>query len=255
MKAWPMLLWAAWLPLAAHAVLQDEIQVYTDDINAPGVNGLELHVNTTPNGVTQPSYPGELTSDHGWRVTPEFSHGLSKTTEVGLYLPMTYANDGKFYLAGAKLRFKWLPVQADDSGGFFAGMNFELSQLQRRFSDSARTMEVRNILGWKNSDWLLAVNPIFDLDLSPGFSHSPDFLLSTKIDRRVTDKVWLGWESYDDRGRYVDPLPTDQQNRVNFLVLDYYGEPFDFNFGIGKGATPVSDRWTVKGIIEVPYKF
>jgi hypothetical protein len=32
----------------AHGALSDEIQVYTDDVNAPGERGSELHVNTTP---------------------------------------------------------------------------------------------------------------------------------------------------------------------------------------------------------------
>ena len=38
----------------AHAALIDEIQVYTDDINAPGQFGLELHLNTTPKGRSTP---------------------------------------------------------------------------------------------------------------------------------------------------------------------------------------------------------
>jgi hypothetical protein len=39
---------AALLPSAARAALSDEIQVDTDDINAPHEFGLELHVNATP---------------------------------------------------------------------------------------------------------------------------------------------------------------------------------------------------------------
>jgi len=43
---------------ALHAVMIDEIQVYTDDINAPGKFGLELHVNTTLKGRSTPDYSG-----------------------------------------------------------------------------------------------------------------------------------------------------------------------------------------------------
>jgi len=43
---------------AARASLQDEIQVYLDDIDRPGDVGLELHVNTTPSGRSTPDYPG-----------------------------------------------------------------------------------------------------------------------------------------------------------------------------------------------------
>jgi len=56
----------------AHASLQDEIQVYTDDINTPGEWGVELHVNTTPKGISQPTYSGEIMNHHGVRLTPEF---------------------------------------------------------------------------------------------------------------------------------------------------------------------------------------
>ena len=240
------------IPLLSHAGgMQDEIQVYTDDINAPGVNGLELHVNTTPSGITQPAYPGALTNPHGVRITPELSRGWTPTTELGLYLPTEYI-DGQYQLAGMKVRLKWLPIQADAHGGYFAGMNFEVGQLKHQFSDSARTGEIRNILGWKNRDWLVAVNPIFDLNLSPGVSQKPTFLLATKLNRRISDSVSIGWERYNDRGPYNAALPPSQQNTVNYAVIDYVGDPFDFNLGIGKGASASADRWTLKAIIEVP---
>ena len=79
-----------------HAALPDEIQVYTDDINAPGEKGLELHVNTTPKGITTPGYAGETMNHHGLRVTPELSLGITKTTEVGLYLPRTRTSEGPY---------------------------------------------------------------------------------------------------------------------------------------------------------------
>jgi hypothetical protein len=237
------------------ASLLDEIQVYTDDINAAGETGLELHINTTPKGIDAPSYPGELTNNHGFRLTPEFSLGLSPTTELGLYLPTTRANDGNWYLAGAKVRFKWLPIQASEHSGWFAGVNFELGQLKQVFSQSTRAVEVRNIIGWKDEKWLLAVNPILGWDVSPGYvHHSPDLTMAYKISRKVTDQQALGVEYYNGRGRMNDPLAPSLQNNQVFLVLDHEGKPFNFNFGIGKGQTQVSDSWTIKGIIEVPFQ-
>jgi hypothetical protein len=38
----------------ASSAQQDEIQVYTDDINKRGEFGLEWHLNTTPQGRTAP---------------------------------------------------------------------------------------------------------------------------------------------------------------------------------------------------------
>jgi hypothetical protein len=89
--------------------ITDEIQVYTDEINAPREWGLEVHVNTTPSGATQPAYPGAVAPDHGWRITPELSYGLSPDFELGLYLPTTTdAQNDAYYFGGVKLRLKWI---------------------------------------------------------------------------------------------------------------------------------------------------
>ena len=122
----------------ALAALQDEIQVYTDEINEPGKYGLEWHINSTPSGISVPGYPGEITSHHGLRITPEFSRGLTKTLEVGLYVPTAFSPRGSFYAPGLKARLKWLPLQSQDTGGFFAGVNVELSQISQRFNPSSR---------------------------------------------------------------------------------------------------------------------
>jgi hypothetical protein len=40
--------------------------------------------------------------------------------------------------------------------------------------------------------------------------------------------------------------PQSEQSHTLFLVVDTHR----FNFGIGRGLTGASDRWTVKGIIS-----
>jgi hypothetical protein len=237
---------------SARAALQDEIQVYTDEINDPGEYGLEWHVNSTPSGGATPSYPGEVTSHHGLRITPEFSRGLTRTLEVGLYVPAAWAAGGAFYTPGLKARLKWLPIQSQDTGGFFAGVNLELSQVSQRFAKSPRGGEIRNILGWRNDDWLLVVNPIFGLELSNGASRTPGLEWATKINRKVAPGVSLGWERYNDRGPYNHALPVAEQTRVNYVVADVEGKDWDFNFGIGRGNTAASDKWTVKAIVGFP---
>jgi hypothetical protein len=163
-------------------------------------------------------------------------------------------SDGKLYAAGGKVRLKWLPLQAAESGGFFGGINVELSQVKPQFSQSAKSVEMRNILGWKNGQWLVAVNPIFGWDVSPGYTHhSPEFTLATKVSRSVTDSVALGFEYYNGRGRINDTLASSLQDKTVFLVMDYEGKPFNFNFGLGKGITSASDTWTIKGIVDVPF--
>lgn len=233
----------------AQAMMQDEIQVYTDDINEPGEYGLEVHLNTTPQGIRAPGYAGEVTNHHGLRLTPEFSYGLTKTTDIGLYVPTVYASDGNFYAAGLKFRFKWLPLQTDETGGFFAGINLELGQVQKKFSESPRGGEIRNIIGWRNADWLLAFNPIFEFDASPGFSRIPSLEIATKINRKLGERWSIGWEHYNDRGQYNKVLPASAQGNVEYLVIDYEGEGYDLNMGVGRGTTAASDTWTLKAVI------
>jgi hypothetical protein len=237
---------------SAHAALQDEIQVYTDEINTPGEHGLELHVNSTPSGIGTPSYPGEVTSLHGLRLTPEFSLGLTRTIEVGLYVPTAYSAGGSVHAPGLKARLKWLPMQPQEFGGFFAGVNFEYSQINQRFAASPRAGEMRNILGWRNDDWLLAINPIFGFAYSPGVPHTPGLEIATKVNRKIRDGLSLGWERYNERGPYNQSLPYQQQMLVNYVVADFEVRGFDVNLGVGKGQTTASDKWTFKAIIGIP---
>jgi hypothetical protein len=254
MKKILILCWFCIASTWAQAALLDEVQVYTDDINATGEWGLELHINGTPKGISQPTYPGEIMSHHGLRLNPEISYGISKTLEAGLYLPLVKASDGSFYAAGTKVRLKWLPLQADENRGFFGGINLELSQLKSQFSQSAQSFEMRNIIGWKNSQWLVAFNPIFGWDLSPGFRHhSPELTLATKVSRSFSDSVAFGVEYYNGRGRLNETLASGQQDKTLYMVMDYEGKPFNFNVGVGKGLTNASDTWTLKGIIDVPF--
>ena len=244
---------AAFAPAPAFSI-SDEIQVYTDDINKPGQFGLELHVNTTPKGRTTPDYPGDVPPQHGIRFTPEFSYGLTRDFEAGLYLPAGRAPDGELFVSGAKLRLKWLPLQPDEAkGGWYAGGNLEFSNLDKKYSESHYSSELRTIFGYRAPDWLIGVNPIFEWGLSPGFRQGgPDFTLAWKAMHDVKPGIALGAEYYDSPGKLAHFLPRDQQDHMLFLAVDVDRKPWIFNIGIGRGMTPATDRWTLKAIFEVP---
>jgi len=246
---------AVFLPLNAHAI-SDEIQVYTDDINKPGEFGLELHVNTTPRGRKTPDYPGDSPPHHGLRFTPEFSYGLSKDWEAGLYIPTVRNGDGNFSVSGAKLRLKWLPLRGDEeTGGWYAGANLELSSVNKRYSESRYSSELRIMTGYRAKEWHLAVNPIFGWDLSKGYrSGGPSFDLATKAVHDITEGIALGLEYYSGMGKLNHTLPSSLQENTLFFVMDYDRKPWAFNIGIGKGLNGATDKWTVKTIIEIPFK-
>jgi hypothetical protein len=238
----------------ASSAQQDEIQVYTDDINKRGEFGLEWHLNTTPQGRTAPDYPGELTNNHGFRFTPEFSYGLTSDVELGLYLPMLIDGSGDYHFVGVKYRLKWLPVRPpEDGAGWFMGANSELSRVGYKFSESRWTTELRPILGYKGKDWLFAVNPILDWDLSDGLqSWEPTFVPSVKLNREVLKGISLGGEYYSDLGKIAHMEPWNKQDNRIYGTIDVDLKPLAFNFGVGRGLTDASDKWTIKAIIEVP---
>lgn len=238
----------------ATAALPDEVQVYTDDLEAPGERGIELHVNTTPSGNSTPSYPGEITTHHGLRVTPEISWGLGRDMDWGVYLPFARSAEGDYYFAGPKLRLKWLPLRpAEGQSGAFAGVNGELAYVQEKFVQARRTLEIRPILGWRGGEWLAAVNPTVGFDLAGEEQGVATFHPSLKLSRGIGGKRALGFEYYADFGRLSHLAPREEQEHTLYLVLDTEataGKLPGFNIGVGRGLTTATDRWTIKVIVS-----
>ena len=234
---------------AVHAALPDEIQVYTDEINRPGQWGLELHANTTPAGNKTPAYPGEITTNHGFRLTPEISYGLNDDWEAGLYVPAVRSGNGDYYMAGARARIKWIPVKGP---GGFAGANLEVYRVDPRFSDVTAGTELRFIGGYEGENWLFSVNPVINWGLVQS-AGGADGSLGVKLSRKASGSLALGAEYYSDFGKINSVLPYSQQSNTLYAVMDYQGWPFNFNFGIGRGLTNSADNWTVKSIIEFSF--
>lgn len=255
--------WSVWLLLSlallgngpASAALSDEIQVYTDEINEPGEFGVEVHVITFPRGRKTPDYPGEVTSDHNLFVTAELSWGLTKTIDVGLYLPTVRDHqDGSLALAGAKGRIKWLPIKGDaDSGGWFAGANLEIGRVGQRFNQIRSNAELRIMSGWRDPDWLLAFNPVLSWELSDNPSGKTGYGFGAKGTRRVAEGLALGLEYYSDRGFIGQTLPWQEQDNKLFLILDIDRKPWLVNLGIGKGMSNAAEKTTLKAIFELPF--
>lgn len=236
-------------PATAHGIL-DEIQVYTDDLDNAGESGLELHLNTTPSGRTTPAYPGDVPPAHGLRMTPEFSWGLGHDFDWGFYLPTAADSDGHAYWGGAKLRVKWLPLRgAEGRGGWYFGINNEISNLTKAYSDSRWNDEVRVMGGYRGAGWLIGVNPIFEWGLSPGFRGSPDVTLAFKAVHDVGSGFALGAEYYDDIGTLATRLPHDQQNRTLYAIMEVERKSWSLNLGVGRGLNAATDRWTLKAIV------
>ncbi len=239
-------------PFAAHAALQDEIQVYDDAINAKGEYSLELHLNNTPSGLKTGNYNGEVLTNGNTRITPEFAYGLGNGFELGLYLN-TVVNNGRWDYAGYKARLKWLPILEKDGYPFFAGVNVEVGNVLNQYDQSRYGAEARFILGKHVDKWLFVVNPIFGHALSqPYRTEGPNFSLAARVSREVTSELALGVEYYSDIGLISQTIAYQQTGQAAFLMMYWDGKPFSFQFGVGKGLTQNTDSLTVKGIISIP---
>jgi hypothetical protein len=114
------------------AGLTDEIQVYDGEINQPNESNLELHINTSPNGIGSAKYYRERTTDRSFHITPEYSYGITKTLEFGLYLPTLYTPQYGYELAGYKARLKWLPLQATEIQPWSMGGQYRIWEISHR---------------------------------------------------------------------------------------------------------------------------
>jgi hypothetical protein len=144
---------------------------------------------------------------------------------------------------------KWLPVHGPEGeGGWYFGINNELSRLTRKFSESPLSDEVRIIGGYRGKSWLIGMNPILDWALSPEYRGSPEVTLAWKAVHDVAHGVAIGAEYYNDIGTLADRLPRDKQGRALYAVIEIERKTWSLNFGVGHGLTPATDDWTVKAI-------
>ena len=244
----------AFVAAGARADLTDEIQVYDDSINKEGQLGLELHLNTTPDGRTESEWPGEIPPNHGIRATMEWSYGLTDSLEAGLYLPFLRDSSGTAYFAGPRVRMKWISFKpGEGEAGMFAGLNFEVGAVNERLEQGRPIVELRPIIGYRNEDWLVSFNPVIDKTFRSRYvSSRAEFAPSIKVARSVGGENSVGLEYYDEMGAFGDFAPARKQSQQLFLAFDAGRVAVPFNFGIGRGLNAASDKWTVKAIFEVP---
>lgn len=233
------------------AAAPEEIQVYTDDVNKPGEFGLEMHFNYVVEGLRAPGYAGQLPTHHVFQATPEFSYGIAKHWDAGLYLLSAVAADGNVYANGAKLRVKYI---APASGSFFWGMNVELGRTSKRVTESNMNVELRPIAGWRNDKWLVSFNPIIGAALSGDVSREPSFSPALKVARKVGEGVQVGFEHYADLGGIHHIPAFNQQDHTFYGVVDIEKKGFDLNFGVGRAVTGgAADKWVAKMIVGIPF--
>ena len=236
----------------ALAASPDEIQVYNDAINKQGESSLDIHTNYVISGAKTAAWPGDTPSDHSFRVTPEFAYGLTENWEFGAYLPFLMESNGTKHIEGAKLRLKYLSAPKDSS--FYWGLNGELGRVSFRSAEQNWNVELRPILGYRAEKWHFTVNPILGWALSGTQSRVPGFSPAFRVSYVLKEDLSVSLEHYADLGNLNNILPYSQQTHNTYAAIDTVVAGHNINFGVGKGWNANSDKWTVKAIINVPFK-
>ncbi len=233
-------------PALAADQVHDEIEVYNAEIADVGQWTLEQHLNYAAVGQTQPEFPGGFTSNHSLQGTPEFAYGITDWWEGGFYLPFAVDGSGQFLSDGFKVRSLFVVPDAAKRN-FFYGVNFELGYELPRFSAKPWGLEIRPIIGVRNTEWEFIVNPI--VDVSFGSAGEEDFAPALRLARNLGEDRFVGVEYYADYGKIGDFLPAEQQSQQLFAVTDFKVNAVDVELGAGYGLTSGSDRFVVKAIL------
>ncbi len=238
------------VPIAASdpgtALAADEIQVYNAEIAEVGQWTFEQHLNYILQGRTRPEFPGGLIPNHSLNGTPELAYGVTEGWELGFYAPFAVDSRGQFLSDGVKVRTLFVTPHASQRN-FFYGVNLELSYSTPEFSQTRFGIEVRPIVGVRNSDWEFIVNPIVDIGL--GDKGQAEFAPAARLARKLGEDFFVGLEHYSELGEIGHFLPLREQQHTLFAVTDFKLGKFEINLGIGCGLTPGSDRLVAKTII------
>ncbi len=241
-------------PAPARAGDPFEIQVYDGTANAPGVPGIELHLNHWATG-NRDATPPEQPLHGQFHATLEPSLGILPFWELGAYLQGAVRTDaGVVDYAGTKLRSKFVTPPSFDAH-WRLGLNFEISYLPPAYDHDRWGSEIRPIAAWHDDAWLFVFNPILDQPLAGSdAAQGPSFQPAAKAARTV-GPLALGFEYYATLGPLTAILPWSQQQQQIFEVLDVVGiEGFELNFGVGEGLTESSAGIVVKAIFGYEFE-
>jgi hypothetical protein len=234
---------------AARAQDNYEIQVYSAETVAPRSTMVEIHSNFTVEG-SKTVVDGVQPSEHAEHETLEITQGINSWAEVGFYVFTSIQSDGGWQWVGDHIRPR---VRVPDSWHWPVGVSIsnEIGYQRRAFSPDTWTWEIRPIIDKKIGRWYLDFNPTLDRSfhgesVNQGVVFSPN----VKVSYDFTKKIAGGLEYYGSSGPITgfDPLKDQQQQFFPAIDVDF-GPQWEFNFGVGIGATRSTDHLIVKCII------
>ena len=239
------------LSAGAARAADEEIQVYEDDLDKPGKFGLDTHINYVFANNAGPDYPGQQLSVDRIRITPEWSYGLTKDIELGLYLPLADFRNNQFTVDGYKMRIKYI-YPHPESQNWYWGANFEIGQVDKRLDINPWNAELKGILGYHKGRWDLAFNTNIDWAVAGPDRQAASVQLATKVAYKLTEQYAVGVESYDGAGDFNHFGRFDGAGHEVYGAVDATWGKWGLNAGVGYGYSGEPDHWTLKMIVTVP---
>ncbi len=236
---------------AAHAA-DEEIEIYTDSVNAKHELGLDVHMNYVARGDAGADYAGGEPSLHRIRITPEFTFGLGNGLEIGAYLPLaTIANDGVLRAQGEIVRLKWIAPHKDGEG-FFWGGNFEIGRASARLDQNPWNAEIKGIAGLHKGPWIVALNANFNFKVDGPEPAPATITILSKVQYRLSPKWAVGIENYNGLGEVKALGPLRDQDHASYVTVDTKVAKWHLHTGIGVGYGGNKDALIFKLGIGVP---
>jgi len=115
--------------------------------------------------------------------------------------------------------------------------------IRRELQNSNLGMELRPIIGYRDTRWLLSFNPILNMGLASNVSHQPQFEPALKLTHSVNDAARAGLEYYGEYGPLSHPLPGSQRAHTVYAVADVETHGFDINFGSDAASLMPEMTW------------
>jgi len=230
----------------------EEIQVYMNELDVPGEFGLDLHNNYVSSGSAAPEYPGAQASLHRYRLTPEFSYGLTPTIDLGAYLPLLTLNDQNRWSAeGIKLRVKYIAVKSFARNTWW-GLNLEVGKVSRALDVNPWNGEFKTIIGGRSGKWLVAANLNLDFVVSGPQPGPVTLEVDTKVAYSLSARTQIGVETYSGLGPLSRVGRLQGEEQAVYLAADTSIGSWALNVGLGRGVGTSQDRWVLKAIVGVP---
>ncbi len=234
---------------AARAQGNYEIQVYGVETEPARSLMVETHSNFTADGHRH--IPGGVAATlHAEHETLELTEGLNKWAEVGFYVFTSEQTGLGAQWVGSHIRPR---VRAPEEWHWPVGVSLstEVGYQRALFSPDTWTWEIRPIVDKQAGPWYFAVNPALERTWhGPDVKLGLDFAPAAKLSYAFTKKVTGGLEYYADYGSLTSIASLREQQQQIFPVIDLNLAPeWEFNFGVGVGATAATDHWMVKAIV------